>query len=96
MTVGHGYAVPNTWWYPGKPTRRINALKGSDGLLLHSVRELHQKARIANTLWDSSPLSDPMESLEIIAKQRATSDYRTRFHVGVPLYLVTAADINNV
>src|SRR5206468_11216595 len=34
MTVGHGYAVPNTWWYPGKPTRRINALKGGDGLLL--------------------------------------------------------------
>lgn len=55
MIVGHGYAVPNTWWYPRKPTRRINALKGGDGLLLHSVRELHQNARIANTLWDPSP-----------------------------------------
>ncbi|KAJ9427669.1 major facilitator superfamily domain-containing protein [Fusarium oxysporum] len=49
-----------------------------------------------NTLWDSSPLSDLMESLKIIVKQRATSDYGTRFHVGVPLYLFTAADINNV
>jgi hypothetical protein len=71
MTVGHGYAVPNTWWYPGKPTRRINALKGGDGLLLHSVRELHQKARIVNTLWDSSPLSDLMDSLGIIVKPHA-------------------------
>lgn len=94
--MGHGYAVLNTWWYPGKPTRRINALKGGDGLPLHSVRELYQNARIANTLWDSSPLSDLMESLKIIVKQRATSDYGTRFHVGVPLYLFTAADINNV
>ncbi|KAF4944989.1 hypothetical protein FGADI_12248 [Fusarium gaditjirri] len=76
--------------------RRIEATKKVDGLLTRSVRDLHRFARATNFFMESSVLSDIMYSLERTIERPATPDHGTREHLGVPLYQVTAGDIDRV
>lgn len=76
--------------------KRIKTTKTVDGLLTRSVKDLHSFARMENGFREASVLSDLMSSLEHTIERPTTPENGTRNHLDVPLYHVTAADIESV